>query len=114
MKLLCESLSFVTLMSAQSKNCSCSCLDGVNPVSKHAASHAINMETLSCLKLELWKNLLDGFLAETAQGQQSAIVHVRPSMTAVDTDVILEPVGGGENGAREDTDILRQGNAIKL
>jgi hypothetical protein len=68
LKLLWESLSFVTLMSAESKNYSLSCLGGVNLMSKHEFTRAINMETLDCLKLELWKKLLDNFFTETAQG----------------------------------------------
>jgi hypothetical protein len=61
--------------------------------------------------VEKW---LNGFFAETAQGQQSAVVSFRPGMTAVDADVILEAVAGGENSSRQDTDVLRQSGAIKL
>ena len=73
----------------------------------------VSTEKLSDLTLGPGK-WLDGFFAETAQGEQGAIVSFRPGMTAVDADVILEPVGGGENSSRQDTDVLRQSGAIEL
>src|ERR1022692_2900866 len=56
---------------------------------------------------------LNSLFAETSQSEQSAVVGVRPGMTAVDADVILEAVGGGEDGSGQDADVFRQGRAIE-
>jgi hypothetical protein len=109
MTLLGGNLCLVTRMSARRK----SFISTVSTSCQSVGRMRVSTEKLSDLTLGPGK-WLDGFFAETAQGEQGVIVSFRPRMTAVDADVILEPVGGGEDSSRQDTDVLRQSGAIEL
>src|ERR1700690_2416381 len=99
--LLCGDLSFFTRVSVRSKT---------YPFVVSTASRLC--QNKGCSGWDCGKQSTR-LVAETAQSEQSAIVGFRPSMTTIDADVMLEPVGGGENGARQDADVFRQGCAIQ-